>query len=80
MMATSELHSSAEGRTESEFWDSPPRYSTTSTLPLPPLSLPPVPQPSLARLIFARFLFVVILFAALAPLGYAAAVQLGWLR
>jgi hypothetical protein len=80
MMAVSEFHSSADGRTESEFWDSEPRYSTTSALPLPPLSLPPVPQPSLARLIFARFLFVAILFAALAPLVYAAVTHWGLLR
>jgi len=79
-MPAPSIPSSADAPSESEFWDSPPRYSTTSALPLPPLSLPPVPQPSLRRLIFARFLFLAILLGALAPLGYAAAAHFGWMR
>jgi len=55
---------------ESEFWDSPPRYSTVSELPIEPL---PRPRPSLRRLVLARLLFVAILAAILAPLVYEVA-------
>jgi hypothetical protein len=61
---------------ENEFWDSPPRYSTVSELPIEP---PPQRRPSLQRLILARLLFVVILGAILAPLVYEAS-SLGWVR
>jgi hypothetical protein len=61
---------------ESDFWDSPPRYSTVSELPV---ELPPQRRPSLRRLILARLLFVVILGAILAPIVYEAS-SLGWTR
>jgi hypothetical protein len=61
---------------ESEFWDSPPRYSTVSELPI---EAPAQPRPSLRRLLLARLLFVVILGAVLAPLVYEAS-SLGWAR
>ena len=54
---------------ENDFWDTPPRYSTVSELPIEP---PPVPQPSLTRLILARFLFIAIVAAILAPFVYRA--------
>jgi hypothetical protein len=49
---------------ENDFWDTPPRYSIASELPIEP---PALPQPSLRRLILARFLFVAILAAIVAP-------------
>jgi hypothetical protein len=54
---------------ENDFWDTPPRYSTASELPIEP---PVVPQPSLTRLILARLLFVAILAAIMAPFVYRA--------
>jgi hypothetical protein len=61
---------------ESDFWDSPPRYSIASELPTEPA---PRPRPSLRRLLLARLLFVVILGVILAPLVYEAS-SLGWGR
>ena len=61
---------------ENEFFDSEPRYSTVSELPIAP---PPRPVPSLSRLILSRVLFLAILGAVLAPLVYKAT-TLGWVR
>jgi hypothetical protein len=58
---------------ESEFWDSQPRYSTTSVRPASELSLlPPPRRPSASRKILARGLFATLLLSALALLGYEA--------
>jgi hypothetical protein len=54
---------------ENDFWDTPPRYSTVSELPIEPS---PLPQPSLLRLMLSRFLFVAILAAIAAPFVYRA--------
>jgi hypothetical protein len=67
MMAA--VHDRPSLQVENEFWDTPPRYSTVSELPIEP---PPLPQPSVARLILARLLFVAIVAAVLAPFVYRA--------
>jgi hypothetical protein len=63
----------ADHQPENEFWDSAPRYSTTSVRPPPEPSLPPPPRrPSTSRKILARGLFATLLLSALALLGYEA--------
>lgn len=55
---------------ESAFWDTPPRYSTTTLRPAAQVSLPPAPQPSRSRRVLAKLLFSVLLLSVLTLLGY----------
>jgi hypothetical protein len=63
---------------EDEFWESAPRYSTTS---LRPLSLAPSPQarpePTRARRLAVKVLFVALFSGVLALLAYEASVVTG---
>lgn len=63
---------------ESEFWDSAPRYSTTSLRPPGPASLaPPRHQPSRTRRVLAKLLFGVAFAGVLTLLGYEVSVFTG---
>lgn len=70
--AAGELH-------EGEFFDSAPRYSTTSVRPPTVLSLPPPRhQPSRTRRVLAKLLFGVAFAGVLTLLGYEVSVATGF--
>jgi hypothetical protein len=59
---------------ESDFWNSGPRYSTTSAYPELALSVPPRPRPSLRRRVLTKLLFTVLFSAVLLLLAYEASI------
>jgi hypothetical protein len=67
----------AEGVRESQFWNSPPRYSTTSVQPVAMLSLAPRHRPSRLRRFAAALLFLALFSAVLALLAYEVSVVFG---
>ena len=62
---------------ENEFWDSEPRYSTTSVRPAAPSSLLPAPPSSRQRSPLAKVLFAALFSVVLALLCYEGSVLLG---
>jgi hypothetical protein len=62
----------ADAEKEAEFWDSAPRYSTTSVRPPPEVTLPPPRQPNRSRRVLARVLFSALFLGAIGLLGYEA--------
>jgi hypothetical protein len=62
---------------EDEFWESAPRYSTTSLRPMSLAPAPRAPEPSPARRLAVKFLFAALFSGVLALLAYEASVVTG---